>query len=223
MINLNEFRKRVYSQSGEDGLIEKLFKHLGINAPTYVEIGGGDGKHLSNTRLLWERGSTGVLIEGNASEFAQLTQNRKGDYLVNQYIDCEENNTMDYWLSASPLPTDFDLLSLDIDGNDLWVWKSMEKYTPKAVLVEYNYSFSESVTIAYDPAHRFNDTNYYGASASALIKLGKQKGYELVGWTDIHNLLFLRKDLCDGIHTHDGKWIQTGGGWPKSNRTMQPY
>lgn len=89
MIDLNDFRKRVYSQSGEDGLIEKLFKHLGIKTPTYVEIGGGNGKELSNTRLLWERGSTGVLIEGNPTEFAELVKFRKGDYLVNQYIDCE--------------------------------------------------------------------------------------------------------------------------------------
>lgn len=222
MIDLNDFRKRVYSQSGEDGLIEKLFKHLGIKTPTYVEIGGGNGKELSNTRLLWERGSTGVLIEGNPTEFAELVKFRKGDYLVNQYIDCEEN-TMDYWLSASPLPTDFDLFSLDIDGNDLWVWKSMHKYTPKAVLVEYNYAFTDSVTIAYDKAHRFNQTNYYGASASAFMKLAKQKGYELVGWTDIHNLLFLRKELCDGLKVHDGSKVQTGGGWPKSNRDMQPY
>ena len=130
MIDLNNFRKRIYSQSGEDGLIIKLFEHLGIKNPTYVEIGAGNGKDISNTRYLWEKGSHGVMIEGNRKDFEELIQFRKGDYFINQYIDCDDN-TMDYWLSLSPLPIYFDLLSLDVDGNDLWIWKSMIQYRQK--------------------------------------------------------------------------------------------
>jgi len=222
MIDLNKYRKRIHSQSGEDGLIIKLFEHLGIKKPTYVEIGAGNGKHISNTYYLWENGSSGVMIEGSDKDYAALLNNRQGDYCINEYIDCDEN-TMDHVLSTSPLKVDFDLLSLDVDGNDLWIWKSMQKYQPKAVLVEYNYSFKDSVTIAYDKAHRFNQTNYYGASAAAFMKLAKEKGYQLVGWTAYHNLLFLKKDLCNGLKIYDGSLVETGEGWPASDKTMQAY
>ena len=119
LLDLNKWRARTYSQNGEDGMCDKMFQYIGIFKPTYCEIGAGDGRLLSNTRLFYERGARGAMIEGDLEEFHKLRENRKGDYLVNEYVDCEENNTLDYWLGASSLPTDFDLLSLDIDGNDL--------------------------------------------------------------------------------------------------------
>lgn len=223
LLDLNRFRIRHYSQTGEDGMCDKLFQYLGITKVTYCEIGAGDGRTISNTRIFYDRGGYGAMIEGDLEEFHKLRENRKGDYLVNEYIDCEENNTLDYWLGASALPTDFDLLSLDIDGNDLWVWDSLEVYKPKAVLVEYNYTLKDSLTIAYDPRHRFQRDNYYGATAAALHKLGTSKGYSLVGFTPRGNLLFLRNELTDGIRIVDLSEVNTGPGWPQSNRIMIPY
>ena len=222
-LDLNKFRTRTYSQNGEDGMCLRMFETLGITKPTYCEIGAGDGRELSNTRLFYERGARGAMIEGDLSLFIELKSYRPGDYLVNEYVDCEENNTLDYWLGASALAHDFDLLSLDIDGNDIWVWESMEVYKPKAVLVEYNYSLKESLTIAYDPKHRFMRDNYYGATAAALCKLGSAKGYVLVGFTPHNNLLFLRTDLAYGFRHYDVADVPTGGGWPQSNRIMIPY
>lgn len=222
-LDLNKFRHRTYSQNGEDGMCDKMFQYLGIFKPTYCEIGAGDGRLLSNTRLFYERGARGAMIEGDLTEFISLKQNRPGDYLVNEYVDCEENNTLDYWLGASHLAHDFDLLSLDIDGNDLWVWDSLEVYKPKAVLVEYNYTMKESLTIAYDPKHRFMRDNYYGATAAALHKLATAKGYTLVGFTPINNLLFLRNELADGFRVVDLDEVNTGQGWPQSNRIMITY
>jgi hypothetical protein len=223
MIDLNKHSKKTYSQNGEDGMIAAIFEHLGIERGTYLEMGAGDGMHISNTRLLRERGWHGVLIEGNPVDYANLASNCKGQHLINRYIDCEPDNSMDYWLSSSPLPTDFDFMSLDIDGNDLWVWDSMKQYVPKVVCIEYNYTVKESLTIAYEPAHRFNNDNYFGASAAALCKLANAKGYKLIGWTLMHNLFFIREELADGFTHYLAEQVPTGGGWPQSSRKLVSY
>lgn len=223
MIDLNRFKARTYSQNGEDGMIAKLFSHLGIEQGTFVEMGAGDGMLISNTRLLRERGWVGALIEGDLVEFAKLTANVKNCYLVNKYVDCSIDNSLDYWLSASTLPVNLDLLSLDIDGNDLWVWKSLEAFVPKAVLVEYNYTLRESLTIEYDTEHRFNNDNYFGATAQALCKLASEKNYLLCGWTDFHNLMFVHRSYAHDLRIYSWQDVPTGGGWPQSKRKMIPY
>jgi len=223
LLDLNKHRAKVTSQNGEDGMIAKLFSHLAIDRGTFLEMGAGDGVFLSNTAELRRKGWSGVLIEGEPTEFAKLKSNVQGQHLIMRYIDCEDENTLDYWLASSSLPTDFDLFSLDIDGNDLWVWDSLRKYTPKAVIVEYNYTLKPSLTIEYDPAHRFGNDNYFGATAPALCKLADKKGYVLVGWTDMHNLLFVRKELSNGLMTYTHEQVPTGGGWPQSKRKMIPY
>jgi hypothetical protein len=86
------------------------------------------------------------------------------------------------------------LLSLDIDGIDYWIWKDL-KYQPKVVVVEYNSNWKDSITITYDRNHSWNGTQYFGASASALHKLGESKGYDLIGCTKPYNLIFIKKEF----------------------------
>jgi len=223
MIDLNKHRAKMTSQNGEDGMIAKLFQHLAIERGTFLEMGAGDGVFLSNTAELRRKGWNGVLIEGDPTEFYKLKSNVQGQHLIMRYIDCEDENTLDYWLASTSLPFDFDLFSLDIDGNDLWVWDSLKNYAPKAVIVEYNYTLKPSLTIEYNPAHRFGNDNYFGATAAALCKLAGRKGYVLCGWTDIHNLLFVRKDFSNGLKTYTADDVPTGSGWKQSNKQMIPY
>lgn len=222
MIDLNKYRWNTYSQGGEDGIISKIFTMLQIDKGYCLELGAGDGMKISNTRRLREKGWHTVLIEGDASEWAKL-QSVTNAELVNTYVSNEPGHSLDEILATTSLPHRFDFMSLDIDGNDLHVWSAMKDYTPTVVCVEYNYSFKDSVTIAYDPKHRFNDDNYYGASAAAFDKLARSKGYELIAWTPNLNLFFIDKGIKHPFVVHDVANVPFGGGWPQSPKQMQPY
>jgi hypothetical protein len=98
------------------------------------------------------------------------------------------------------VPKNFDLLSIDIDGNDLWVWKAIEDdWAPRVVVIEFNGCIpcGVSKTIEYNPKHTFQKNDYYGASFEALKKLGKEKGYVLIYQLRDTNMFFVRKDLVD--------------------------
>lgn len=222
MIQLNTFKRNVYSQGGEDGIIDKIFSSLDIRQGNYVEIGADDGMEISNTRLLREKGWKGVLIEGS-SRFIKLQDNVKNAELVNKYVSCEDGDRMDDILAETSLPKDFEFMSLDIDGNDLWVWESMVLYRPLVMCVEYNYTLKESLTIAYNPDHRFNNDNYYGATAAAFCKLAKDKGYDLIAFTPFLNLFFIDKDQDHPFQVLNPDTIPTGKGWKQSERKMVSY
>jgi hypothetical protein len=80
------------------------------------------------------------------------------------------------------VPESFDLLSLDIDGNEYWVWRALDAYRPRMVVIEYNIFFGLDVasTIEYRPDFVWDETTYHGASLAALRKLGRDKGYSLI-------------------------------------------
>jgi hypothetical protein len=96
------------------------------------------------------------------------------------------------------VPEEFDLLSIDIDNNDYWVWQAIERYSPRVVAIEYNASFKQTVScvVPYSPTTIWNHTNYFGASLKALEVLGRRKGYCLVGcnYTGV-TAFFVRADL----------------------------
>lgn len=229
MTDLNNFYKKIYSQSGEDGVLEKIFETLNIEKGWFCEFGAGDGNLISNTRLLREKGWSGVLIEGDSDLFNQLTSSdislNKNIYTINKYISCEKGEKIDNLLSSTPIPKDFDLVSIDVDGNDLWIWKSMKKYKPKVVIIEYNSHFPvhESLTIEYDKNHRFESDRYYGASAGALIKLGKEKGYDLIGYTNGLNLVFIDSSIKHSFMIMDPSLIEVNIGWKNSEKNMISY
>lgn len=132
------------------------------------------------------------------------------------------------------VPKDFDLLSIDIDFNDYWVWKAITDYSPRVVVIEYNSSIppTESRAVPYDPDARWDGTSYFGASLLALQNLGLKKGYTLVGCNDHGvNAFFCKRELVErfkikGIQELyrppkygeivNGKHI----GHPPSNKTM---
>jgi len=104
------------------------------------------------------------------------------------------------------VPKNFDLLSIDIDFNDYWIWKAITEYYPRVVVIEYNSSLplSESRVVPYDPESIQDGTNYFGASLLALEKLGSTKGYKLVGCDNKGiNAFFCKNDLIKGTMTKD--------------------
>lgn len=189
--DLEAHAARVHSQGGEDGVLLRLFERVGIRHRYFVEFGAWDGLHLSNTaNLRRHHGWRGLLMEGS--------DRADGELVRREHVDAENIEAL---LARYDVPLDFDLLSIDIDGNDYWVWRALETHRPSVVLVEYNVFFlaHQARTIVYDRDHVWDKERYgtyHGASLAAFVKLGRRKGYSLV-YTDLEgpNAIFLRDDL----------------------------
>jgi hypothetical protein len=219
MIKLNDYRRSVYSQSGEDGILEKLFQTLGIFEGQFCEFGASDGMSYCNTRKLREEGWSGVLIEGDPAYSERLKNNLrdfKNVQIIESFISCENGNTLDDLLKDTKLKENFDFISIDIDGNDLWIWKSIQKYDPKVVMVEYNsnYPSTSSLCIKYNKDHRHQLDAYYSATAGAYKKLADEKGYKLVGFTEGLNLVFCKKDISSELYEYPLDEIPLLRVWP---------
>ena len=165
------FERKVYSQNGEDGLLESLFKRIGTTNKVFVEIGVGDGTE-NNTRKLAGEGWKGRWLSMPPVKCVPEEVE-----LVEAKVTAENVNGL-----LEGLPNEIDLLSIDIDGNDYWVWKAIERVSARAVIIEYNAMLQPpaSVAIKYDPDFSWAFTDYMGASLCALDKLGKDKGYSLI-------------------------------------------
>jgi hypothetical protein len=190
---LLEHKRDVYSQTGEDGIIEKILETIGDNDKWCVEFGAWDGMYLTNTRYLIEsKGYSAVLIEADRSKFIELERNySQMDNVVpiNEFVGFGDNDSLDHILSRTPVPYDFDLLSIDIDGNDYHAWKAMLKYRPKVIVVEFNPTIPTSIEFVQAADPSLNQ----GTSLLSFVEMGKEKGYELVSslpW----NAFFVRKE-----------------------------
>jgi hypothetical protein len=184
----------VHSQAGEDGIIAKILEIIGANTKWCVEFGAWDGKYLSNTyNLIANSGFSAVMIEGSAKRCRDLVATFKDNPRViplHAFVGFTAADGLDTILAKTPIPLDFDLLSIDIDGNDYHVWKAVTRYRPKVVVIEYNPTVPTAVEFIQPADMTINQ----GTSLSATAQLGKEKGYELVSVTE-HNCLFVRAEL----------------------------
>ncbi len=182
--------RREYSQNGEDGIFEAIFTMAGTTNKYFVEFGAEDGVQ-SNTRYLQKhKGWTGLLMDGG-HENPEINLHR-------EFITAEN---IEQLFKKYNVPEEFDLLSIDVDGNDYWIWKAVTAYRPRVVCIEYNacIPFSPAVTIPYAADFSWDKTDYYGASLSALRILGRKKGYTLVGTDPCGvNAFFVRDDVAAG-------------------------
>lgn len=177
---LLKHRRDVHSLAGEDGVVEKILGLLPGRDRWCVEFGAWDGLFGSNTRHLIEaHGYSAVLIESDRRRYRALRRNcpsGAGVIALNRRVGLAGRERLDRILAATPVPRDFDFLSIDIDGNDYHVWKSLAGFRPKAVAVEFNPTVPTHLRFVQrpDPAVR------QGASLLSLVELGREKGYELV-------------------------------------------
>lgn len=190
---LNNYAHNVYSQFGEDGIIQHIFNLLPEENDRWcVEFGAWDGKLYSNCcNLLTNHNWKGIMIEANQKKFADLKKNYEGHSnvkLVNCFVNFE-NTTIDSILSDIPIPLSFDLISIDIDGNDYHIWDSIQKYSPKVVVIEFNPTIPSDLEFIQEKNMKVN----HGSSIRALTMLGKSKGYELIG-TTFCNCFFVKEE-----------------------------
>ena len=185
--------RSVTSQEGEDGVIEEIFRRLKIDKGWCVEFGAWDGEFHSNVRtLIREHGWAAVFIEPDSYAFQLLTRNYAGVpdiHCFQTLVEVEGPSTLDAILARSPIPRDFDLLVIDIDGNDWFIWQSLQGYRPKVVMIEINPFLQADIDFV-----RWNDGSVKAsASLAAVTRLGRDKGYELVCVVG-GNAVFVRRE-----------------------------
>ena len=197
---LNRYEFKVFSQAGEDGIISEIFNRIGTTNKFFVEFGVGNGLE-NNSAYLLVKGWQGYWIEGS-DRFCQSIRQSFEDLIANQQLTLKNTfitgeNIEDLFRKGN-VPTELDLLSIDIDGNDYWVWQAITNYRPRVVIVEYNaiYPPESSWVMQYNPSHQWKYNSHVGSSLKALEKLGHQKGYKLVACSFSGvNAFFVREDL----------------------------
>lgn len=194
---------RAFSQWGEDGILQALAATIDPKEKIFIEFGVTNYTE-SNTRfLLMTSGWRGLVIDGNPAHITYI----KNDPIYWQYnlkADCTfiTRDNINEIFSSNGITGEIGLLSIDIDGNDYWIWKEISVVNPAIVVVEYNARFGieRAVTVPYAAAftrEQAHDSHiYYGASLKALCHLGNEKGYAFVGTNSAgNNAFFVRRDL----------------------------
>ena len=135
---LLKYARNEHSQFGEDGIIAKALSTIGIKNWWCFEAGAWDGKHFSNTHALMKAGWSGVFVEANEARVPDLKQTYGGNeraHIRQAFVGLDKASTLDQLLAGTPIPNDFDFLSLDIDGIDYYVWESLSNYRPRLVVI----------------------------------------------------------------------------------------
>ena len=200
-----EFRN--YSQNGEDGILLFILALVGMKSRRCVEICAGDGIECNSANLILNHGFEGLLVDGddrNVEAARQFYGLHRDTYAfapkaVRQWIAKE---TVDGFLRDQGMTGEIDLLTIDIDGNDYWIWQAIECVSPRVVVVEYENAWGadEAVTMRYDSGYvwRIEEPGmpHSGASLAAFAKLARTKGYRLVGCQSrCFNAFFVRDDV----------------------------
>jgi hypothetical protein len=197
--DLRAFERRVHAQNGEDGILEEILNRIGTTTRTFVEFGVESGAECNCARLANELGWEGLFLEANDVHFKNLAV-RYREYPKVRCVQAKVTTAnIESLLAASDVPTEFDVLSIDIDGNDYWVWASICRWRPRVVIIEYNASYPppRKWVMKEDQNCRWNGTNYHGASLASLTALGRVKGYTLVSTNSTGiNAFFVRDELA---------------------------
>jgi len=205
---LERYAYSLFSQNGEDGILRYLFGQIGFASRQFLEF-GFDGTENNSLRLILVESFSGVFIDGSELCVSQFNKAARASGILNTkavraFLTLDN---LESTIRSSGLPSDIDLLSIDVDGNDYWFWSALTCVRPRIVVIEYNASMGpdRSVTVPYDATfnriEKHASTFYHGASLAALEKLGRQKGYSLTGCDERGvNAFFVRTDcLCEGI------------------------
>lgn len=197
---LENYGFKVYSQGDEDGIIEEICKRLAITQGKFCEIGVENGLECNSLYLI-HKGWIGFWIEGNLhqkekidSKFKSILNSRLK--VIYSFVTKENINSL---FEQYHIANDIDFLSIDIDGNDIYILESIN-IRPKIICIEYNAKFSNNISKqqVYDPQYQWQGTDYFGASLKAITDVAKNKGYLLVATTITgNNAFFVREDLIN--------------------------
>jgi hypothetical protein len=204
---------KIYAQFGEEAIFDYIFENIGVTNKYLVDFGASSlNLGLSNSKYLLEKGWKALLMDGKSD----------GNPLIKEEFITAEN-ICDLFKKYE-VPTEFDLLSIDIDGNDVWVLESiLKEYKPRVIINEFNGCINngENKVIKYNPNHTWGENDYYGGSFEAFKVLGNKFGYTLVHQIATTNMFFIREDIVPNVeygvsyqktqyhaHSANREWIE---------------
>ena len=186
------------SQNGEDGVVAEVLRRIGAPTRWFVEFGVGAGHEGVCLALADLLGWSGLFIEADQHLFDELSRKYSGEPRVVTAQAMVDAANVESLFARAGVPADLDVLSIDVDGNDWWIWRAIVTYRPRLLVIEYNGNLDPASQLVkpYDPDAAWDETCWFGASLGAYERLGAAKGYTLVH-TDLRgvNAFFLRDDL----------------------------
>lgn len=200
-LRLQDHEYQVFSQWGEDGIIQFLINQVNVRKKIFIEFGVEDYREANTRFLLTKDNWQGLVFDADADSIARVRSSmlcwRHGLRAATATITRDNINSL---ITQQGISGEIGLLSIDIDGNDYWVWQAIDVVNPEIVVIEYNHRFGEelAVTIPYNENFRRGEQHpkiYFGASLRALVMLGQSKGYAFVGCNSNGvNAFFVRRD-----------------------------
>ncbi len=205
-INLKDTGFRVFSQFEEDGLLLFIFSIIGMDKNQFVEIGSDDGINGNSANLFFNFGWHGLFIDGNKKAIERgkrFYSKYPHSWFYKPKFICERvtRENVNSLIEKGGYKGEIGLLSIDIDGNDYWVWDKIDVINPRVVIIETHNEFGlNDIVVPYDENYYYPGKHpvYHGASPVAMNKLANKKGYRLVGSNQLgFNFIFVRNGLAD--------------------------
>ncbi len=203
---LKETGFRVFSQFEEDGKLLFIFSVIGMDRKTFVEIGSDDGLNSNCANLVFNFGWDGLFIDANRRSI------KRGKKFYSKYphpwayspkFVCSKvtRENVNELVKHAGLQGEIGLLSIDIDGNDYWIWDALEEVCPQVVIIETHNEFGlNNIIVPYDASYSYPGKHpiYHGASPIAMTKLARKKGYRLAGANELgFNFIFVKNGIAD--------------------------
>lgn len=186
----------LHSQFGEDGILSAVFDKIGMTNRYCVDVGAADGFLFSNVRQFVEQGWSALLIESDEERFAQLAKNAEGQFgdgkiqCFNYKVEVNGYYSLDNLLEKAGAPVEFDLLSIDVDGQDYYIWNSLLHYKPRVVVIEYN---PEAEPMYIPPLGGKGQAGW-----NAVSYVAAARGYLCICRTQT-NLICVRRDILEAL------------------------
>ncbi|CAA9324488.1 MAG: hypothetical protein AVDCRST_MAG11-2174 [uncultured Gemmatimonadaceae bacterium] len=200
---------QVYSQWGDDGIIQYLLSQVAVRPAerAFVEFGVQDYREANTRFLLVNNNWRGLVLDDNPANVAIIGRDpifwQHRLTAARAFVTADNVNAL---LAEHGFAADLGLLHIDIDGNDYWVWRAFDVTRPVIAIIEYNAVFGaeHALTVPYDPAFDRSRAHYsnlfFGASLGALCDLASAKGYAFVGCNSAgNNAYFVRRDRLGAL------------------------
>lgn len=204
--NIQDYEFKVFSQNGEDGIIQFLIQNTEIKNKTFVEFGVETYKEANTKFLLLNNGWSGLIIDGDKDAMEKIASSDlhwKYDLKsIGNFITKDNINKI---IKSAGIEGEIGLLSVDIDGNDYWVFENIDCVNPQILIMEYNSMFGDThkISVPYDEnfvrSQKHYSNLYYGASIAALCDIANKKEYDLVGSNSFGNNLFFIRHDCNKL------------------------
>ena len=203
--DINETGFKNFSQFEEDGILLYIFAQIGMNNKTFIEIGSNDGINSNCANLYFNFNWHGVFIDADKNSI------ERGKYFYSKYPNpyyyrpkfeqaFVTKSNINQLIEKNDVKGTIGLLSIDIDGNDYWIWDAINIVSPNVVIIETHVEFGfENIVVPYDEDGSLSKKHpiYHGASPQAMLNLGKRKGYRLVGANELgFNFIFVKEELA---------------------------